>query len=208
MPESQHPAVELWKTMYQLKSLPRTGWVDRGIPASEAESVADHSYFTMLIAWVVAHDDQSLDANRVLQLALIHDAAEAIAGDIPPYDPEDIPTDLEGRRAFFRVQLNRSPENKARKDALEAEAAERVMSMLPLSIKPIWQELWHEYEQQKTSEARLVKQVDRLEAFIQSRLYAEQYPDAPVIGFSDMARKAIDHPLLVGLRDAFLAEID
>lgn len=200
-------AVDLWKTLYALKTVPRTGWVDRGIPAVEAESVADHSYFTMLIAWVVAHDDASLDANRVLQLALIHDVAEAIAGDIPPYDPADIPTNPDARRTFFSVRLNRSPENKARKDAIESEAAERVMSMLPDSILPVWRELWDEYEQQSTPEARLVKQVDRLEAFIQSRIYAEAYPDAPVIGFSDMARKAIDHPLLMEIRDAFLAEI-
>lgn len=208
MPEARRSAAELWKTLYELKSLPRTGWVDRGIPANEAESVADHSFFTMLIAWVVAHDDTSLDASRVLQLALIHDAAEAIAGDIPPYDPEDIPSDPEERKAFFSVRLNRSPENKARKNEIEAEAAERVMSMLPASITLVWQELWHEYEQQESPEARLVKQVDRLEAFIQSRLYAEQYPDAPVIGFADMARQAIDHPLLIEIRDAFLAEIN
>lgn len=207
MPEVGTP-MKLWKTLYELKTLPRTGWVDRGIPANEAESVADHSFFTMLIAWVVAHDDESIDANRVLQLALIHDVAESIAGDIPPYDPQDIPDDADARTTFFSVRLNRSPENKARKDAIESAAAEQIMAMLPHSIRSIWQELWHEYEQQESPEARLVKQVDRLEAFIQSRLYAGQYPDAPVIGFADMARNAIDHPLLIEIRDAFLDEID
>lgn len=208
MPEGTNPQAQLWKTLYQLKALPRTGWVDRGIPAAEVESVADHSYFSMLIAWVVAYDDDSIDANKVLQLALIHDAAEAIAGDIPPYDPEDIPTDPEFRRAFFSVRLNRTPENKARKDATESAAAEEILAMLPESVRVIWEDLWQEYAAQKSSEARLVKQVDKLEAFIQSRLYAEEYPDAPVIGFTDMARQAIDHPLLIPIRDAFLAEID
>lgn len=207
MSDGTSPNAQLWKTLYQLKTLPRTGWVDRGIPAVEAESVADHSFFTMLIAWVVAHDDDSLDVSRVLQLALIHDAAEAIAGDIPPYDPEDIPADTEARRAFFAVRLNRSPENKARKHAIETEAADQVLAMLPESVRGTWQELWDEYAAQESPEAQLVKQVDRLEAFIQSRLYADQYPDAPVIGFTDMARNAIDHPLLISIRDAFLAEI-
>jgi putative hydrolase of HD superfamily len=157
----------------------------------------------MLIAWVAAHDDASLDANRVLQLALIHDVAEAIAGDMPPYDPEDIPADPEARRAFFAVRRDRTPGNRDRKDAIEAEAATKVMAMLPESVRDTWQRLWNEYEAQESPEAQLVKQVDKLEAFIQSRLYAPRFPDAPVEGFADMARQAITHPLLVPICDAF-----
>lgn len=194
----------LWTTLYRLKSLPRTGWVDRGIPAVEAESVADHSFFTMLIAWIVAQDDSSVDTDRVLKLALVHDVAESIAGDIPPYDATDIPEDADERREFFAVRKERSPENKARKDAIEGAAAVELMEMLPDAVKDSWQNLWHEYESQETAESRLVKEVDRLEAFVQSRLYAQQYPDAPVSGFTDMATQAITHPALVMIRDAFL----
>ena len=201
---SGNEPVALWSTLYALKRLPRTGWVDRGIPVAEVESVADHSFFTILIAWVVAHDDSSLDANRVLQLALIHDVAEAIAGDLPPYDPQDIPADPESRRAFFSVRRDRTPDNRARKDAIEAEASAQVMAMLPESVREAWHQLWHEYEAQESPEAQLVKQVDKLEAFIQSRLYAPSFPDAPVEGFADMARQGITHPLLVPIRDAFL----
>ena len=204
--ESTHASLLLWATLYRLKSLPRTGWVDRGIPATSAESVADHSYFTMLIAWVVAQGDASLDANRVLQLALIHDVAEAIAGDIPPYDPNDVPADAQERWAFFSVQRTRTPENRERKDAIEAAATAEIMAMLPAATQATWQERWEEYGAQQTPEAQLVKQVDRLEAFIQSRLYASQFPEVPVDGFADMARKAITHPLLIPIRDAFLAD--
>ena len=202
--ENSHNEMLLWTTLYKLKSLPRTGWVDRGIAAEAAESVADHSYFAILIAWVVAQGDLSLDANRVLQLALIHDVAEAIAGDLPPYDPADVPADPDERRQFFNVQRDRSPENRARKEAIEADAAAKIMVMLPGSVRHTWQDLLHEYEVQQTPEAQLVKQVDRLEAFIQSRLYASQFPHAPVEGFADMARKTITHPLLIPIRDAFL----
>lgn len=194
----------LWTTLYKLKDIPRTGWVDRGIPKQEAESVADHSFFTTLLVWVVAHDDDSVDSDRVLKLALIHDAAESIAGDIPPYDAEDIPTNPSEREAFFAVRKQRSPENRARKNAIESAAAIDLMAMLPDSIRPIWRELWDEYESQSSPEARLVKEVDRLEAFVQSRLYAQKYPDAPVVGFTDMAMQTITHPVLVKIRDAFL----
>lgn len=208
MADHENPELGLWKTMYALKTLPRTGWVDRGIPANEAESVADHSFFTLLLAWVVAHNDASIDRNRVLQLAMIHDTAEAIAGDIPPYDPAEIPTDPDARRAFFGVRRNHTPESKARKNAIEHAAFEQLMAMVPDSARDEWRMLWDEYEAQETAEARLVKQIDRLEVFIQSRMYAESHPDAPVAGFADMAREAIDHPLLVGIRDAFLAEME
>jgi 5'-deoxynucleotidase YfbR-like HD superfamily hydrolase len=65
--------------------------------------------------------------------------------------------------------------------------------------------LWQEYEAQSTPEARFVKQVDRLEAFLQSRTYAAADPDLPLWGFSDMAAKEIDHPALTAIRDAALA---
>lgn len=200
--------LQLWKTLYQLKSVPRTGWVDRGIPANESESVADHSFFMMLILWIVAQGDTSVDTGKVLQLAMIHDTAEAIAGDIPPYEPEDIPTDPKARWAFFGERKVATPENRARKVAVEEAAAKELIALVPEDVRDEWQALWDEYEAQESDEAVLVKQVDRLEVFIQSRIYAGQYPDVPVHGFADMARQSITHPLLVPIRDAFLAEMD
>lgn len=200
--------LQLWKTLYQLKSVPRTGWVDRGIPATEAESVADHSFFMMLILWIVAQGDATLDTSKVLQLAMIHDTAEAIAGDIPPYEPEEIPTDPQERWVFFGERKVATPENRARKVAIEEAAARDLIALVPEAVRASWQALWDEYEAQESAEAVLVKQVDRLEVFIQSRMYAEQYPDVPVHGFADMARQSIDHPLLVPIRDAFLAEME
>lgn len=203
-PAHHEQARLLWTTLYQLKSVKRTGWLDRGIPAADTESVADHSFFMMLIASVVAGNDRTIDATKVLQLALVHDLAEAIAGDIPPYDPEDIPENEEARRAFFAVRRVGSPENRARKQAIEAAAAEQILAMLPPSIHDSWEDLLHEYEERITPEAQLVKEIDRLEVFIQSRLYAGQFPDVPVDGFADMARETITHPLLIEIRDAFL----
>lgn len=197
---------ELWTTLYHLKGIRRTGWLDRGIPAGETESVADHSFFVMLIAWIAAQNDPSLNADKVLKLAMIHDTAEAIAGDLPPYDPEDIPTDPAAMRAFFAERKQRSPENASRKRAIEEAAAQELLALVPDAVSSQWHDLWQEYEAQESTEARFVKEVDRLEALIQSRLYAERFPDAPVDGFSVMARQAITHPLLVPIRHAFLDE--
>ncbi|MDF2757844.1 MAG: domain containing 2, partial [Thermomicrobiales bacterium] len=79
----------------KLKSVPRTGWLDRGLDAHRVESVADHSFGVALLAWVCALQRQAegtpIDPERVLQLAIIHDLAEAKTGDSTPYDPAAIP---------------------------------------------------------------------------------------------------------------------
>lgn len=194
-----------FRSIENLKRTPRTGWLDRGIPAAETESVADHTLLTALIAWTLALDDPTLDADRVLKLAMVHDIAEAIVGDIPPYSDDEIPhDDPEALRAFFASRKRASPEAEAAKHAAEQAAAADLFSHLPGHIAGELRALWEEYEGRATAEARFVKDVDRLEAFLQSRSYANAHPDAPLEGFTDMARTALEHPVLRELRDAEL----
>lgn len=200
--------LELFHTLQILKQTKRTGWLDRGIPHNETESVADHSFMTALMAWIIALDDPDLDADRVLKLAVIHDIAEAIVGDMPPYTPQDIPdrSDIEALRSFFSVRHLRTPENKASKKRAEAEAATRLFGLMPDTASAEISALWNEYEQRSTPEARFVKDIDNLEAFLQSRAYLRDHPDAPVWGFLDMALKEIEHPAPREVRDEELDE--
>ena len=203
----RHDLLTLFRTLERLKRTPRTGWGDRGVPPAEVESVADHTLLTALIAWVAATDDPALDADRVLKLALIHDMAEAIVGDQPPYEAHQVPPreDIDGLRAFFGVRHLRTADNAARKRQAEDDAANDLLALMPDVIAAEIRGLWQEYEAQSTPEARFVKQVDRLEAFLQSRTYAAVDPDLPLWGFTDMASKEIDHPALTAIRDAALA---
>jgi putative hydrolase of HD superfamily len=196
--------VTLFAILRGLKRVPRTGWLDRGVPAAAAESVADHSYLTALIAWLLALDAPGLDADRVLKLAMIHDLAEAIVGDAPPYEPHDVPdrTDHEAHRAFFSVRHVRTPENRAAKQEAEAAAFAHLAGLMPSEAQAEITGLWEEYEARSTPEARFVKEVDILEAYLESLHYAAQDPNLPLWGFTDMAEKEINHPLLVALRDA------
>lgn len=195
----------LFRMLEHLKRTKRMGWIDRGVPREQVESVADHTLMTALIAWIVAHEDEALDADRVLKLAIIHDMAEALVGDRPPYEADEIPPpgDPDALRAFFSVRHLRTPDNRAAKRQDEERAAAHLISLMPESIGEI-RSLWSEYEEQGSPEARFVKEVDRLEAFLQSRTYLRQHPDIPVQGFADMAQKEIDHPLLTAIRDAAL----
>lgn len=191
----------------RLKRLKRTGWLDRGVPSENAESVADHTYRTALLAWLAAATDPGLDRNRVLQLALIHDLAEAITGDPAPYRPDELPPegDREARRAFFRVRHLRTAENAAAKHAAEHAAIADLLGPLPPALRAELRALWDEYESQTSPEARFVKEADRLEAFFQSREYLADDPELPVWGFADMAANEVHHPALAALRDGFQA---
>ena len=62
-----------------LKRTPRSGWQFLG---SGQESVAEHTFRTTMIAYVLAQLHGAVDANRVVRLALFHDLPEARTGDL------------------------------------------------------------------------------------------------------------------------------
>ncbi|ABL78576.1 HD domain-containing protein [Thermofilum pendens] len=78
-----------WERLLSLRHLPRTGWVLRGVPASIAETVADHSFLTALVAIDVARRARErgfeLELEKVLAMSILHDVAEAVTGDVVRY---------------------------------------------------------------------------------------------------------------------------
>ena len=187
-----------------LKGTKRTGWLDRGIPPAQTESVADHTWRTALLAWLAAALAPDLDANRVLRLAMIHDLAEAITGDHPPYDPTLIPDgiDPDARRAFLDRRHVRDDDRYVAKRAAEAEAMASLLADLPPALAKPLTALWSELEEGTSREARFVKQADKLETYLQSREYAANAPERPMASFAAEVAAVITDPTLAGLRDA------
>ena len=195
----------------KLKSLPRTGWLDRGLDALRVESVADHSFEVALLAWACALQRQAegaaIDPERVLKLALIHDLAEAETGDWTPYDGAAIPSehDPAARRAFLDARHSRDPDRRTAKRAEEDAVMRTLLTALPGATRTALGELWDELHLGESPEARFVKQVDRLETFLQSRLYLETDPTLPMASFHQEVFETIDDPLLAAIRDGALA---
>lgn len=194
--------LDLLTTISRLKHTKRTGWIDRGADPAITESVADHIFMTAMTAWILALDRPELDADRVLKLAMVHDIAESLAGDIPPYDRAAIPDDVDGKRAFFSVRHSRSPDDRAAKQAAEASAFARLSGQMSPGAFAELSSLWHEYEAGETPEARFTKEVDTFDAYLASRQLARLAPDLPLGGFSDMADKELADPVLLAVRDA------
>jgi len=77
--------LESYERIMRLKCLARTGWMQRGVPPALAETVASHSFEAAMLAYLIALEIGSgkINAYRAAFAALLHDAAEALVGDIP-----------------------------------------------------------------------------------------------------------------------------
>lgn len=118
----------------------------------EPESIGDHMYRMGIMALVVP-DIPGIDRDRCIKIALVHDIAEAIVGDITPSD--GVP--------------------KAEKSRMEREALDQMCALLgePSRAKEI-HELWMEYEENSTPEAKIVKDFDKVEMILQAMEYEKE----------------------------------
>ncbi len=159
--------LKLFKDAGKLKSIKRTGWTRHKIP--EPESVADHSFRVTFMAMVLA-ERLNVDALKLIKMSLIHDMAESITGDITP-------------------DCGISPKEK---HGMEKEAFLELFGKLPDGSKFV--DLWLEYEEQKSPEARAVKNIDKLEMAVQAVEYQEEYNDKDLSEFIASADSNIDLP--------------
>jgi putative hydrolase of HD superfamily len=189
MPERRVPP-EFLDAIGRLKEVPRTGWLDRGIPPAEAESVADHSFGVALLAWLLAPDE--LDRSRVVELALLHDLAESAVGDATPYDRETLRNlDPDTRRNWLNQRHVRTEEQRAAKQAREVAAIEQLAATLSEDRRALLLQRWAELTERSTPESKFVKEMDILETWLQSRRYAERHPEAPMESFELEARSLL-----------------
>ena len=85
--------LKLMHLLSNLKTQKRTGWIRNGI--SQPESISDHMWRMSILSLLIQTED--IDKTKACQLALVHDIAECIVGDIAPSDNIDKKTknDLE-----------------------------------------------------------------------------------------------------------------
>jgi len=142
--------MDFFMLLQKLKTTKRTGWVRKGVPGPE--SIADHMYRMGMMALVAGSIPGSgVDQARAIKMAIVHDVAESIVGDITPH-------------------CKVSNEEKAE---LEASAIRQIQGMLGKDTAAAAEiaELWYEYEAGATPEAALIKDIDKLEMIVQAAEY-------------------------------------
>lgn len=152
----------------RLKYVDRAGWKAKA-KVRDPESVADHTY-AMCVIGMAMSDTLKLDTERVLKMTILHDLGESIVGD---YMPGQV--------------------SAKRKLAEESNAIKKIISRLPARTKSEYSEIWREYQQGKTKEARLVRRVDKFELALQAARYAKDgRPEKLLAQFFETAHAAVD----------------
>src|SRR5439155_3139625 len=159
------------------------------------------------MAWVLGHE-AGLDTGRLLKIMLVHDLPEAKVGDATPYAQflgsggglaDAVP---HWRELVTPEQLAAA---RRQKRSLEEEAVAVLVSELPTTLGDELQDLWLDYVERRSPEARFAAQIDKLEAALQAIEYRDAGDDADVANFLRTAQEAVDHPLLLELLDELKA---
>ncbi len=188
----------LFRLAGRLKTLKRQGWIDRGV--DQPESVADHSWRLALMAATIAGSDPGVDASRAVLLALVHDLPEAVTGDVTPFD-DQLSSDDADRSNLFHSLPEYSQTAEQSKTQAEREALRAMTKDLPEEIATMLVEAWEEYESGATAEAQFVRQLDKLETWLQALEYQQIQPELIIESFRKGTKRDIQDPELVRLLD-------
>lgn len=142
----------IFEHITKLKETKRTGWAVKGI--EDCESIADHSFSTAFLSMLMA-DVFGLDTAKAVRMALLHDMAESVTGDITTPEKEKM-----GHEKVLEM---------------EEDALCKVFSELPENIKKEYTKLVEELVESNTEEASLVNEIDKLEMLLQARHYQKKH---------------------------------
>jgi putative hydrolase of HD superfamily len=171
-----------------LKTTPRTGWI-RQEAGPKIESVADHSWRITLMSMISSSLLSSTrttpkpiyDINKCIKMALVHDLAEAVVGDITPHCGVS-DQDKHSRELTAIREMTRKLCLGDRSDEVTAHVNTQLVGEEIL-------DLWKEYEDGTTPEAKLVKDMDKLEMTLQALEYENDGKNGKSLGgFFDSTR--------------------
>uniref|UniRef100_V5GVZ1 5'-deoxynucleotidase n=2 Tax=Kalmanozyma brasiliensis (strain GHG001) TaxID=1365824 RepID=V5GVZ1_KALBG len=170
-PEGWRAILKFMHIIEQLKTNKRTGWLHHRIPAPE--SIADHMYRMAMLS-LLCPAEADVDLGKCVQLAIVHDLAEAEVGDLTPLDGVGKEEKMRREKEAIQYFVH---------DLLGSSAA-------GLRIEA----LWEEYEARETKESKLVKDLDRFELSLQAIEYERRYGIDDLQAFWEGSIPHVGHP--------------
>ncbi|KAJ8609524.1 hypothetical protein MRB53_039082 [Persea americana] len=175
--------LEFLHLIEQLKLTKRTGWINEDV--ANPESIADHMYRMSIICMLCT--DPTLDTSRMIKIALVHDMAESIVGDITPLD--NVPAHVKQQRELEAMQ----------------KICDKYLATSPAAARE-FMALFLEYEQKASPEARFVKDVDKYELVLQTIEYEKRLGGTKDLTHFAKSSEMIQHPEVKKWCEAALAE--
>lgn len=180
------PILEFLAFSERLKLELRHSWLSDG----RRESVAEHCWQMALMA-VLMHGklERPVDIAHTLKMILVHDLAEAEAGDIPVFEISD---------------------RKRAKAEMERAGMETIRAMLTDAVGAEVVALWEEFEARQTPEARFAGALDHLEVQVQHNLADLSTWEEVEYGlvYSKMDAACAHDPFLAGFCTAVKAQAE
>ena len=141
--------VKFYQDIDKIKHIERKGWSAIGVEGTK-DTIASHSYGAALLSWVLSKKE-NLDENKLIKLMLIHDLIMAHMGDYTPQDKEYVSKREIENNSFINLLKN-----------------------IPMEIKEDFEELFKEYQEEKTEEAIFARECDKLDTLLQSLMYSQR----------------------------------
>lgn len=134
--------VEFLLELDKMKNLYRQTYV---LHENRKENDAEHSWHLAILAFLLAeYSNENINVTHVMKMVLLHDVVEIDAGDTYCYDNEG-----------YKSKAER-----------EEKAAQRIFGLLPDDQRKEFYDLWREFEDSETPDARFAAMLDRIQPLL------------------------------------------
>lgn len=134
--------VEFMLELDKMKNLYRQTYV---LHEDRKENDAEHSWHLAILAFLLAeYSNENINVTHVMKMVLLHDVVEIDAGDTYCYDNEG-----------YKSKAER-----------EEKAAQRIFGLLPDDQRKEFYDLWREFEDSETPDARFAAMLDRVQPLL------------------------------------------
>lgn len=148
--QKEQKVLEYYILCNKLKDVIRTGWKDWHVTRERVESVAEHVYGVQMLAVAMYSEyEYDIDLKRVLCMLAVHELGETVIGDLTQF------------------MISRE-EKKSREHKVVHDILGKLLRGSEI------EELFLEFDERQTPEAKFAYSCDKLECDLQCRIYDEE----------------------------------